>query len=144
MNDVHNIVNAFGNQNVAYYRLSEGITANIAISFEESKNRSTCAIYTITGQTSDTPLDTDSSVSASSLTVDLPDGTAGVFGFSATGTTVTTTWSGATEDLDKDVGGEGTTSISTASARDQTTSHVVTLTHSSTPSAPIYTAAVWG
>jgi hypothetical protein len=142
MNDVHNISRTFGNHNVAYFKVTSGTTANVAISYTNTKSRSSCAIYTITGQSSDTPSDTDSQTTAS-LTVDLPTNSGGIFTFGAISATVTTTWSGATEDLDQAVGGEGTTSISTASAVDQTTAYNVTLTHSATPDTPVYTATVW-
>lgn len=142
MTDVHNVVNGFGNQNVAYYRLTSGTTADVSITYSGTKNRSSCAIYTVKGQSSDIPLDTDYQTTAS-LTVDLPKGSAGLFTFGATGTNVTTTWSGATEDLDQAVGGEGTTSISTARELNQTLGYTVTATHSATPGSPVYTATVW-
>lgn len=142
MTDVHNISDSFGNHNVAYYKLPTGTTANVSISFSGTKNRSSCAIYTVRGQTSDTPSSTNSATTPS-LTVNLPSGSAGIFAFGAITTTVTTTWSGATEDFDKDVGGEGTTSVSAARASNQTTGYNVTATHSATPGNPVYTATVW-
>lgn len=138
-----NFIDSFAAVGVAYIAVPSGTTANIVVNYSSTgKARCAVAVYSITGQASNTPLDTVSQADNTSITIDVPEGAAAIFGLSAAGTYAPTTWTGATEDWDAQIAGEGTT-FSTAHTQDQTTSYNVTAGYTGGSSNQAYTAVSW-
>jgi hypothetical protein len=114
--DAIDISTFYSNINVAYLAVPSGTTADFSITYSNTKNRTTLAVYTLKNYTSATPTDTDSVVYGSSsgtvsgpITLDIPQGSVALYSYNNGQAFETVTFSDATKNYNQQVGGEGTT-----------------------------------
>jgi len=137
--------NSFSTGSIHYLEVASGTSATIVASYSSLKARGTIAVYTLTDWSSATPSYTDSSTGTSttrSVNMDIPTGSVAVYGLTAQASTVTSSYSDATETYDGDVGGAGTTTASGAYLYDAGTAHTETVTLSASQPGMLL-GAVW-
>ena len=136
----------FGTLGNAYLNVASGTTADIVVTLSGSQNRCSVDVYAVYGS-SGAPYDTDllvqpSTVSTLDTTVNIPANAVAIYSFAASGGTVTSSYSSATENYDGLVGGSST-SRSGATKLGEALNHTETLTMSSTKSNGMFAATVW-
>jgi hypothetical protein len=114
--DAIDISTFYSNINVAYLAVPSGTTADFSITYSNTKNRTTLAVYTLKNYTSATPTNTDSVVYATTtstvsgpITLDIPQGSVALYSYNNGQGFETVTFSDATKNYNQQVGGEGTT-----------------------------------
>lgn len=131
---------------ICYLAVASGTTANFTATYNGIKAGAELAIYTLTGWSSSTPSDTafnSNSTATNSITLDIPSPSVAIYAYTRVSTTVTGTWSSATETYDSDIGNEGTTTAIGAYLFDAGLSHTETITVTGSQ-VNILVGAVWG
>lgn len=137
----------YSNIDIGVLLVPAGTTTDVAITYDDTKQRATCDIYTLTE--ADGPAAYDSATSSvetsgttSSVTLDIPDGGVALFATSAPGTNTTVSWSSASEDYDGTVGGESTTRAG-AHKSGPATGHTETATYAASVPARFTAGVSW-